>query len=201
MKIFITAIGTDCGKTFVSAIFCQALKADYWKPVQTGKIRDAATIQELVSYPVSVHPETFLLKEPVSPHLAAKLENISISLENFRMPELGNHLIIEGAGGLLVPLNDKGEFFLDYLEETDNETVLVIRLYLGCINHALLSINELKSRNLKIKGLVFNGDDSFGAVEIIRSVSGLPVLLHIKEQENITKEVVLNYSNQLDTHE
>jgi dethiobiotin synthetase len=198
MKLFITAIGTDCGKTLVSSIFCEALKAAYWKPVQTGvPPKDSDTVRDLVSFQISVFPETYLLSEPASPHYAASLEGIEIKLTDFSLPETQSDLVIEGAGGLLVPLNNKGEFLLDFALLHSLETVLVIRLYLGCINQALLSINELNRRGAKIKGLVFNGKDTFGAVEIIESISKLPVLLHVENEKEINRETVTRYSKLL----
>ncbi len=198
MRFFITAIGTDCGKTLVSAIFCEALKAAYWKPVQTGAPpKDSDTVRDLVSFPIEIFPETHLLSEPVSPHHAAKLEGIEIELSEFVLPKTESHLIVEGAGGLLVPLNNRGDFLIDFAQSHSLEVVLVIRLYLGCINQALLSINELRRRKANIKGLVFNGTDTFGAIEIIQSISQLPVLLHLKEEKEINSEIVIKYSNLL----
>jgi len=198
MNYFITAIGTDCGKTLVSAIFCEALKAAYWKPVQTGvPPKDSDTVRDLVSFQIPIFPETYLLSEPASPHYAASLEGIEINLNNFSLPETKSNLIIEGAGGLLVPLNNKGEFLLDFVLPHSIETVLVIRLYLGCINQALLSINELNRRGAKIKGLVFNGTDVFGAIEIIESISKLPILLHLEDEKEINQKTVLRYSKLL----
>lgn len=198
MNYFITAIGTDCGKTLVSAIFCEALKAAYWKPVQTGiPPKDSDTVRDFVSFQIPIFPETYLLSEPASPHHAASLEGIDIKLTDFSLPKTESNLIIEGAGGLLVPLNNKGEFLLDFISSHPLEIVLVIRLYLGCINQALLSINELNRRGAKIKGLVFNGEDTFGAVEIIKSISKLPVLLHLEDEKKINQETVLRYSKLL----
>lgn len=197
MKLFITAIGTDCGKTLVSAIFCEALKAAYWKPVQTGiPPRDADTVQSLVSFPITLFPETHLLSTPVSPHHAASLEGKQIKLNYFVLPESDN-LIVEGAGGLLVPLNNQGDFLIDFIQNTDLEVVLVVRLYLGCINQTLLTINELNRRGIRLKGLVFNGNDVFGAISIITSISKLPVMLHLNEEMEITQEVVVRYSKQI----
>ena len=197
MKYFITAIGTDCGKTLISAIFCEKLKADYWKPIQTGNIFDSETIRDFVSFQIVIHPETYALNFPLSPHQAAKLEDKIISLEDFILPATTNDLIIEGAGGLLVPLNENGDFVLDFIEKENIGIVLVIRLYLGCINHALLSINELKRRNLTISGLVFNGLDDFGAVRIISRLSGLKTMLHVYHEEMITPQIIQQYSEKL----
>src|SRR6186997_2375007 len=108
MRYFVTAIDIDSGKTLVSAILCEALQADYWKPVQAGLPRDSDTVRELVSNPLTkVHPERYLLRTPASPHAAAKLDGIEIKLQDFKIPVTNNTLIIEGAGGCLVPLNDR----------------------------------------------------------------------------------------------
>lgn len=159
MNYFVTGIGTNVGKTIVSAILTEALKADYWKPIQSGTVEglDANTIKSLISNSKTViHPESYLLKEPSSPNIAAKKEGISISLENIILPSTHNHLIIEGAGGLLVPINNK-HYVIDIAKKIDCEIILVISNYLGCINHSILSIDYLLKNNYKIKYLIFNG--------------------------------------------
>ncbi len=194
MKLFITAIGTDNGKTLVSAILCEALRADYWKPVQTGPAPyDSDTVKDLVSYPVHLHPERHILATPASPHYAAQMEGKTIALSDFELPFTTNHLIVEGAGGVLVPLDGKGDFVIDIAARFNLEIVLVIRLYLGAINHALLSLHELKRRGVKVKGLVFNGADTFGAISIITHLFPLPILLHL-EEEAITQATVQKYA-------
>ena len=195
MKLFITAIGTDNGKTMASSIFCQALKADYWKPVQTGTVHlDADFIKEYASYPIVIHPTTHHLKAPLSPHQAAILEDKRISLKDFQLPKTKNNLVVEGAGGVLVPINEKGDYVIDIAQKLNLEVVLVIRLYLGCINHAMLSIQELQRRNVPIKGLVFNGADMYGAVSFITTITDIPVLLHINEEPDFSKELVKYYA-------
>ncbi len=159
MNYFITGIGTNVGKTIVSAIITEALKADYWKPIQSGTSEglDSNTVKSLISnYKTIIHPESYLLKAPLSPHYAAKLENTEIELEKIILPVTQNNLIIEGAGGLLVPINST-DYVIDITKQFDCEIVLVISDYLGCINHTLLSINYLLKNNFKIKTLVFNG--------------------------------------------
>lgn len=198
IRLFVTATGTDCGKTLISAILCQALQADYWKPIQTGPPpKDADTIKRLVSYPVTVHSETHYLKEPLSPHAAAASEGIRLSLNDFQLPYTPRALVVEGAGGILVPFNNQGEYVIDLASRFSLQVILVVKLYLGCINHALLSINELKSRKLTIKGLIFNGEDTFGAISLISQVSGLPTLLIIQEEAEVLPETVLRYSHKL----
>lgn len=160
MKLFVTGIGTNVGKTLVSAILTEALQADYWKPIQSGTIegQDALTVERLISNPKSkIHPESYLLKEPLSPHYAAKIEGVEIQLNKMEIPKTSNYLIIEGAGGVLVPLNQH-DFVIQIAQQCNAEVVLVIQNYLGCINHSLLSINYLLTNGYKLKYLVFNGD-------------------------------------------
>ena len=159
MNYFITGIGTNVGKTIVSAILTEKLEADYWKPIQSGTNEglDSNTVKELISNSKTViHPESYLLKEPLSPHFAAKKENITIELEHIELPITLNHLIIEGAGGLMVPINNK-HYVIDIANKIDCEIILVISNYLGCINHSILTIDCLLKNNFKIKFLVFNG--------------------------------------------
>ncbi len=160
MNYFVSGIGTNVGKTLVSAILVEALRADYWKPVQSGTIEgmDSETVRSLISNDQTViYPESYLLKEPLSPHFAAKLEGVEIELLKIIRPETSNTLIIEGAGGLLVPLNER-EAVIDLARQFGAEVILVISDYLGCINHALLSLHYLQSHQYKVHSLVFNGD-------------------------------------------
>ena len=167
MNYFVTTINTDYGKTFFSAILCEALQADYWKPVQAGLPRDAEVVKNLISNPVSkIQPETFLLNTPASPHAAAKLDGVSIELEKFKIPETKNNLVIEGAGGCLVPLNDH-DFVISLAKKFDAEVILVSQLYLGSINHTLLSADYLKRNKFNVKGIVFNGPSNPESENII----------------------------------
>jgi dethiobiotin synthetase len=197
MSYFVTAIGTDCGKTFFSAVLCEALHADYWKPVQAGFPRDADTVKNLLSNSVSkIHQETFVLNTPASPHAAAKLDGVTIELEKFKIPETKNNLVIEGAGGCLVPLNGD-DFVISLAKKFDAEIILVSQLYLGSINHTLLSADYLKRNDFIVKGIVFNGQSNPESEDIILKHTGLPCLLRIEQEPIITKEVVLKYAEQL----
>ena len=150
MNYFVTAIGTDSGKTLVSAILCKALQADYWKPVQAGYPTDSEMVKSLLpDTDLRIHPETYVSKTPASPHAAAALENVTISLNDFEVPVHTRDLIIEGAGGCLVPLNDR-DFVIDLASRFSAEVVLVSNLYLGSINHTLLSWEGIKRRSLPI---------------------------------------------------
>lgn len=197
-RIFVTGIGTDVGKTVTSAILAEALHADYWKPVQTGSFfsTDADKIRKYVSNPKTViHPESFILKQYMSPHAAAELEGQRISLDQITPPETSNIMVIEGAGGLMVPLNDK-EFVVDIITKLDAEVVLVIQNYLGSINHSILSIDSLRTRKIKVLGIVFNGPPHKLSEDIILSYSGHKCIGRINKESVINKDVVAKYAAQ-----
>jgi dethiobiotin synthetase len=206
MNLFITGIGTNVGKTVVSAILTEALQADYWKPIQSGTIegRDSEIIRSLISNSKTIiHPETYLLKQPLSPHFAAKLENVEIDLNKINTPvglsdpdsyRDNKNLIIEGAGGLLVPIN-KTNFVIDIAKKTDCEIVLVISNYLGCINHALLSIDYLIKNNFKIHALVFNGNFETVVKEAIVGHVPKSKIIDIPTLQPLTKSSVLRVAS------
>lgn len=198
MKIFITAIGTDSGKSLFSAIITEALSADYWKPVQAGFPRDTDYVKQLVSNNDSKFiPEAYVLNTPASPHWAAEIDGLKLSLDNIIVPETTNkHLVIEGAGGALVPLNDK-EFVIDLPQKWKMPVIVVSNLYLGSINHTLLTLNELKRRGVEIKGLVFNGKSTPSSEDIILKHAQAPCLLRIAQETKIDREVVKKYAAEL----
>ena len=197
MKYFITGIDTDSGKTFVSAIFCETLKADYWKPVQAGLPRDADTVRKLITNKQTrIHPERFLLNTPASPHASAKADGVHIALDDFKLPDTNNTLIIEGAGGCLVPLNDN-QFVIDLIKVLNTEVILVADLYLGSINHTLLTIEALRNRNIPLKGIVFNGDANPESERIILKHAEVPCLLRISKENIINSATVIKYANLL----
>lgn len=198
MIYFITAIGTDSGKSFFSAIITEALQADYWKPIQAGLPGDTDFVKNLVSNTQSQFlPEAFVLQTPASPHYAAEVDGLKLSLDQFFLPDTANNnLIIEGAGGALVPINDS-EFVIDLPEKWEIPVILVANLYLGSINHTLLTLNELKRRGLNLKGIVFNGPANPSSESIILKHAGVPCLLHIKSEKELNKEVVEKYAKEL----
>jgi dethiobiotin synthetase len=197
MKYFVTAIDTDSGKTLASAILCEALSADYWKPIQAGLPCDSDVIRELVSNSKTfIHKETYLLNTPASPHAAAKIDGIEISLDKFSLPQTHHGLIIEGAGGCLVPLNER-DFVADLITKFNFKTIVVADLYLGSINHTLLTIEALKRRNVFIAGIIFNGTPNAESQRIITSHTNLRTILQIERENSITKEVVRNYAEVL----
>jgi dethiobiotin synthetase len=198
MRIFVTGIGTEVGKTVISAILTEALQADYWKPIQAGDLdhSDTHKVEGLISNSKSnFHEETFRLNHPMSPHAAAERDEVEIRLSDFHIPSTDSHLIIEGAGGLMVPIN-KQDCIIDLIEQIEAEVILVSRHYLGSINHTLLSIEALLKRNIPIKGIIFNGSENKDTESIILSMSGVRLLGRIEEEKSIDKTVILKYAQQ-----
>lgn len=159
--VFITGIGTGVGKTLISAIVTEALDAYYWKPVQAGfdEGTDAQWVGERIKGGAArIVPEVYKLKLPASPHIAAREEGVVIDLDRIAavMPAAPERpLVVEGAGGLLVPLNER-EFMLDLIRRLDATVILVSRNYLGSINHSLLTAQVCRAHGLRVAGWVFN---------------------------------------------
>jgi dethiobiotin synthetase len=201
MKLFITGISTDVGKTIASSIIVEALEADYWKPIQAGDLdnSDSHKIESYISNNKTViHKNSYLLNTPASPHLAAKLDGITIDLNQIIEPNPDNyrdknHLIIEGAGGLFVPLNDT-DCIIDLIKP-DYKVVVVSRHYLGSINHTLLTIEALQNRKINIAGIIFNGNENKSTEEIILSKTGIKVIGRISEEPYFDKNVILEYAD------
>lgn len=197
MNYFITAIGTDSGKSLFSAIVCEALEADYWKPIQAGYPRDTDYVGGLLSNLKSeLIPEKYVLNTPASPHYAAEIDKIKLEVVDFDIPKTDNDLIIEGAGGVLVPINEN-EFVIDFPQQWNIPVILVANLYLGSINHTLLTINELKRRGVTVKGIVFNGPSNPSSEAIILKHSGYSCLLRIADEKEINHVVVRKYAAEL----
>lgn len=195
MNYFVTAIHTDSGKTLISAILCEALQADYWKPVQAGFPTDSDTLRALAP-DITIHPEGYRLQMPASPHAAARAEGITITRAGFTLPETSRDLIIEGAGGCLVPLNDT-DFVIDLATWFNAKVILVSNLYLGSINHTLLTYEALRARNLTPAGIIFNGPANAESEQIILRHTALPCLLRVAREEQVTPRTVKHYANQL----
>jgi len=184
-KIFVTGIGTGVGKTVISAMLAKALDADYWKPIQAGyeEGTDSEYVQRTLSGTSSViHPEVYKLKLPASPHIAAREEGIHISIQKIceKIPSINRNLIIEGAGGLLVPLNES-EFVADLIRALDAKVILVSRNYLGSINHSLLTARVCREMNLPVLGWIFNDQYLNYEEEIVRwsnfpKIASVPLL-------------------------
>ena len=197
MKQFIVAgIGTEIGKTVVSAILTTGLKADYWKPVQAGDLDqgDAYWIRNWVPS-ATVHPSTYALTQPMSPHSAAEIDGITITLENFKIPT-DQTLIVELAGGIMVPLNDR-ETNLDFIKHLNLPVILVSKNYLGSINHTLLSYEILKQHGIPMAGIVFNGPENPSGEKFILNHTGLPLILRVNQESEINEAVIASYANKI----
>ena len=208
VPIFITGIGTGIGKTLVSAVLAEALQSDYWKPVQAGytKGTDSEWMKTVISNNQSrIHPELYIFKLAVSPHIASKAEGIEISIQNISdeyerlfslsSQTVGSGILIEGAGGLLVPLNEN-EFVIDLIEKLNARVILVSRNYLGSINHSLLTAQICKQRNINVIGWIFN-DQYLDYEDKISYWSGYRKLASIPRLEMINKETIAAQAMQL----
>lgn len=186
---FITGIGTDVGKTVVSAIVSQALNATYWKPIQSGTIDtyDRYFIEEFCSDKVTTIPEWIELKAPLSPHAAAKLENITIDVTQLHLPKIDNHLVIEGAGGIMVPITDDFSF-LDLMNRWKIPVIVVSKHYLGSINHTLLTLEVLKVNKIPLQGVIFVGEENKETEQVISAHCDGKILGRIPWTSTITKE-------------
>jgi len=195
--IFVTGIGTGIGKTLISAVLVEKLKADYWKPVQSGELNESDTmkVKSLISNKKSIfHPESYSLSQSYSPHKSAAIDGITIDPEKIKLPDTGNTLIIEGAGGLMVPLNNNF-LMIDLIRKLQAPVVLVSRNYLGSINHTLLSVNALKQYEIPVLGIIFNGVKDIYTKEFILNYTNVELLGHIPEFNKIDKNAIINAGN------
>ncbi|MGE7775704.1 dethiobiotin synthase [Chitinophaga sp. NPDC101104] len=194
-NIFITGIGTGVGKTVASACVAEALGAQYWKPVQAGfeDGTDTETVRSLTSPQVTVHEELYRLAMPASPHLAARAEGLVVQedriLERARqLQQEGRPLVIEGAGGLMVPLNGN-YFFLDLARALDARVIVVAQNYLGSINHSLLTAMALRSAGLNVTGWIFSGDHHTNEDDVV-AWSRYPLITRIPKAPRLDKAFV-----------
>ena len=193
-NIFVTGISTEVGKTIIAAIITEALKADYWKPVQAGELKNTDThkVQRLVSNKKSkFHPSTYKLSHPMSPHAAANLDNIEIELKDIVRPKTKNMLVIEGAGGLLVPLNN--EHTIADLIKPKDYVIVVSRHYLGSINHTLLTLEKLESMG-HTSFVIFNGDEHPSTESIIEKMGNSTILGRIGNEPYFDRNVIKEYA-------
>ncbi|TPN87605.1 dethiobiotin synthase [Aquimarina algicola] len=194
-KIFITGIGTDVGKTIASAIVVEALEADYFKPVQAGDLEysDTDKVQELVMNSRSkFHENSYALHTPMSPHAAAAIDNIAIDIKEINIPQVDNPLVIEGAGGLLVPLNEE-HTILDLIQP-EYHVIVVSRHYLGSINHTLMTLHTLKEKGCKVS-VIFNGEEHKTTERIITKMADVSVIGRIDNEPYFDKSVVAEYAD------
>ncbi|MFD2932222.1 dethiobiotin synthase [Spirosoma flavum] len=198
-KLIVAGIGTEIGKTVASAVLVEALRADYWKPIQSGALgnSDTDTVRRLVSNPTSYfHAEAYRLTQPLSPHAAAEIDGISIELATISVPSTHNALIIELAGGLMVPLNSH-DLNIDLVQKLGLPVVLVSRNYLGSINHTLLSVDVCRSRSIPLVGILFNGPTVPTTETFILTYTGLPCVGRIGQEEVMTKATIRHYATSI----
>lgn len=196
MKIFVTGISTDVGKTIVSAIVTEALEADYWKPIQAGDLEnsDSAKIKAKITNTKSkIFENSYQLNTPASPHWAAQIDGVVIDLKQIKEPETANHLVIEGAGGILVPLND-GDCIIDLIQP-DYKVIVVSRHYLGSINHTLLTIEAIRNRNLEVGGIIFSGSENKATEDLILKKTKVKRIGRIDEEPYFDQNVIREYAN------
>jgi dethiobiotin synthetase len=194
--IFLTGIGTAVGKTVASAIICEALKANYWKPIQAGDLENSDTlkVKSLISNKESnFFAEAYQLPFPLSPHASAAMANIEVDIEQIKIPASEKQLVIEGAGGLMVPINND-TLYINLIKNWDVEVILVSRHYLGSINHTLLSAESLLSRNISVKGIIFNGVENSYTEDVILNMTGFKMLGRIDETKRVTKAFIKKQS-------
>ena len=202
MRIFVTSIDTNVGKTVCSSILCAGLGYDYWKPVQCGDL-DFSDSMKVKSYSplTKVHAESFQLNAPMSPHEAAKLENMDISINDFKLPK-SEEIIIEGAGGVMVPLNYKGNMIVELASMFEAKVIIVFKNYLGSINHTLLTIDKVKSVGLDILGLLVVGDEVTSSERIIEDATQVNIIARIPIVDRVNqkwvKEQGFKVKNKLD---
>lgn len=195
-KYFITGISTEVGKTVASAIITEALEADYWKPIQSGDLHNSDTdkIKKYISNSkTQFHNNAYALKTPMSPHASAAIDGVTITTENIKAPVTTNNLVIEGAGGVLVPLNDT-ETVLDLIQP-EYKVIVVSRHYLGSINHTLLTVNLLKAKGFDV-AILFSGEEHPTTESIIAKMTGVTVLGRINEEPYFDKNVIKEYAEQ-----
>ncbi|SDL67724.1 dethiobiotin synthase [Kriegella aquimaris] len=194
-EIFVTGISTGVGKTMASAIITEALQADYWKPIQAGDLdnSDSHKVKSLISNDKTViHKSGYELKTAMSPHAAAEIDGIRIDRFHINQPETSNHLVIEGAGGLLVPLNEEDTMF-DIIMPS-YKVIVVSRHYLGSINHSLLTINWLTGKGYDVS-VLFSGDANPHTENIILHKTGVSLIGRIDEEEIFDKETISKYAD------
>lgn len=193
-KYFITGISTEVGKTVASAIVTEALQTDYWKPIQAGELEDSDShkIKKFISNKKTViHPNSYALKTPMSPHAAAEIDGVTVELSKINEPKTNNNLVIEGAGGLLVPLNNS-DTILDIIK-LDYKVIVVSRHYLGSINHTLLTVKLLQEKGFDV-AIIFSGDEHKTTEEIIKKMTNVTVIGRIDEEPYFDKNVVKEYA-------
>ena len=192
--LFVTGSGTEVGKTLVSLGLCLRFKADYWKPVQTGPDKDFLFIKKFLT-DKKIHPCSYDFKNPLSPNQAAKKEKEKIKLDKVKAPK-SSFLIVEGAGGVLVPLNEK-DMMIDLIQKLGFPVIVTAKSGLGTLNHTLLTLEALKKRKIKTLGVILSGDFHKDNKRDIERWGQVPVLLELPVLKKINKDSLLKYFKKL----
>jgi len=196
MKIFVTGISTDVGKTIASSIIVESLEADYWKPIQAGDLdhSDTYKVKSYISNSKSqFFSNSYALNTAASPHLAAEIDRITINLKEIKEPKTENHLVIEGAGGIFVPLNEN-ETIIDLIQP-DYKIIVVSRHYLGSINHTLLTIEAIQNRGFKVAGIIFSGSENKSTESLILNKTEIKCIGRIDEEPYFDQNVIKEYAD------
>ncbi len=188
LNIFITGTDTNVGKTIISSWLAYHTGFSYFKPIQTGSNESTDSIEVHKLTDAKIYPETYIYKEPLSPHLAANIENSEIDINNIKLPKADN-LIIEGAGGILVPINEK-HLMIDLIKKLDTPVILVARSSLGTINHTLLTLEVLKQRNIKVLGVIVNGEKNEENCKAIEFYGNTKILAQFPRLELISSSSI-----------
>jgi dethiobiotin synthetase len=197
--IIVAGIGTEVGKTVVSAILCEVLGARYWKPIASGSddgpAESVAVARLLKHGDKRIFSERYLLRRSLSPHVAAALEGVEVSLEDFSVPECKEPLVVELAGGAMVPLNDSATN-IDLIKRLKLPVVVVSRHYLGSINHTLLTLFVLRAHDIPVAGIVFNGEELPDTERIITTMSGVAVIGRVPSFGEVSQGSVSTFAAQ-----
>jgi dethiobiotin synthetase len=198
MQLVVVGIGTDVGKTVVSSILVEKLKCAYWKPVQAGELdnSDSHKVARLAPSCKKIIPEIYRLHTPASPHYAAEVDGVTIQSTDFVLPNEAD-LLIEGAGGLMVPLNKEGLVYADIIQQWKLPVVLVSRHYLGSINHTLLSLEILKAKGIKVLAVIFVGDENLGTESIIKAIYSDLTYTRVPLVEEVTSSFIIEMSKSI----
>lgn len=202
MSITIAGIHTGIGKTVCSAIICQAMGYDYWKPVQAGELNESDSIfikKNVTHQHCIVHPERYQLTIPASPHYAAELDGLEIKATDIVLPQTGNSIVVETAGGIMSPLSDTF-LNIDMVEQLNLPVIVVSNNYLGSINHTLLTVEALRQRKVPVKGLVFCGNEFTSTRDFILQYTQLPLLFSIPQFDKITPVVIADFAKTVSIH-
>lgn len=190
--LFVTGIDTEVGKTVVSALLVKGLGMDYWKPVQSGDL-DYGDTDKVKEWTTGTDhhffSERYRLNTPASPHYSAAIDGVEIQLSDFELPSSERPILVEGAGGLMVPLNDS-DLMIDLIAHLQLPVVLVSKNYLGSINHTILSIKALQSRGITIAALIFNGVSTPSTESIIQQMTGVTAAFRLDQLEEVNASTI-----------